>query len=166
MARVPAHDPRPGEEAQALDLRMDTSRTAASVGPVPRGKEGQVRLPSRLFAAARDPLSLVTDGEFGLYLSRSSPVPHHLNAHRGSGGSREQPFHCRRGCGPPSWGTAVTTPLRILFIEDSEDDVRLLARQLRQGGYSPAYERVETADGLRSALHRGGWDVIISDYST
>jgi signal transduction histidine kinase len=60
----------------------------------------------------------------------------------------------------------VTTPLRILFIEDSEDDVLLLARQLRQGGYSPAYERVETADGLRSALHRGGWDVIISDYST
>ncbi|HJZ93754.1 MAG TPA: response regulator [Gemmataceae bacterium] len=60
----------------------------------------------------------------------------------------------------------MTTPLRILFIEDSEDDVLLLARQLRRGGYSPTYERVETADGLRSALHRGGWDVIISDYST
>jgi signal transduction histidine kinase len=59
----------------------------------------------------------------------------------------------------------LSTPLRVLFVEDSEDDMRLLVRQLRQGGYSPSVERVETADGLRSALHRGGWDVIISDYS-
>jgi signal transduction histidine kinase len=59
----------------------------------------------------------------------------------------------------------VTTPLRVLFVEDSEDDMRLLVRQLRQGGYAPAVERVETADGLRSALHRGGWDIIISDYT-
>ena len=59
----------------------------------------------------------------------------------------------------------MSTPLRVLFIEDSEDDVLLLTRQLRVGGYAPAFERVETADGLRSALHRGGWEVIISDYS-
>jgi signal transduction histidine kinase len=59
----------------------------------------------------------------------------------------------------------VTTPLRVLFVEDSEDDMRLLVRQLRQGGYAPNYERVDTADALRSALHRGGWDVIISDYT-
>ena len=59
----------------------------------------------------------------------------------------------------------MTTPLRVLFVEDSEDDMRLLVRQLRQGGYGPTYERAETADGLRAALHRGGWDIIISDYS-
>jgi signal transduction histidine kinase/CheY-like chemotaxis protein len=59
----------------------------------------------------------------------------------------------------------MTTPLRVLFVEDSEDDMRLLVRQLRQGGYAPAVERAETADGLRAALHRGGWDLIISDYS-
>ena len=59
----------------------------------------------------------------------------------------------------------MTTPLRVLFVEDSEDDMRLLVRQLRQGGYAPACERAETADGLRAALHRGGWDLIISDYS-
>ena len=59
----------------------------------------------------------------------------------------------------------MTTPLRVLFVEDSEDDMRLLVRQLRQGGYGPAVERVETGDGLRSALHRGGWDIIISDYT-
>ena len=59
----------------------------------------------------------------------------------------------------------MITPLRVLFVEDSEDDMLLLVRQLRQGGYAPAFERVETADGLRSALHRGGWEVIISDYT-
>ena len=59
----------------------------------------------------------------------------------------------------------MTTPLRILFIQDSEDDVCLLIHQLRQGGFAPTFERVETADGLRSALHRGGWDVIIADYT-
>lgn len=59
----------------------------------------------------------------------------------------------------------MTTPLRVLFVEDSEDDMRLLVRQLRQGGYGPTHERVETGDGLRSALHRGGWDIIISDYT-
>ncbi len=59
----------------------------------------------------------------------------------------------------------MTTPVRVLFVEDSEDDMRLLVRQLRQGGYAPTVERVETADGLRSALHRGGWEIIISDYT-
>ncbi|HKB41476.1 MAG TPA: response regulator, partial [Gemmataceae bacterium] len=59
----------------------------------------------------------------------------------------------------------MTTPLRVLFVEDSEDDMLLLVRQLRQGGYAPTCERVETADALRSALHRGGWEVIISDYT-
>ena len=59
----------------------------------------------------------------------------------------------------------MTTPLRVLFVEDSEDDMLLLVRQLRQGGYAPTCEHVETADAFRSALHRGGWEVIISDYS-
>lgn len=55
-------------------------------------------------------------------------------------------------------------PVRILFIEDTEDDVILLKRHLQLGGYHAIFERVETADGLRSALHRGGWEIIISDY--
>lgn len=59
----------------------------------------------------------------------------------------------------------MSNPLRVLFVEDSEDDMRLLVRQLRQGGYAPTFEQAETADGLRAALHRGGWDIIISDYS-
>ncbi len=56
-------------------------------------------------------------------------------------------------------------PLRILFIEDSEDDMQLLLRELRRGGYQPAYDRVETSDALSSALDKGDWDVILADFS-
>ena len=54
--------------------------------------------------------------------------------------------------------------LRILLVEDSEDDAALLPRAIQQGGYSVAYERVETAADMKSALDNEAWDVIISDY--
>ena len=59
----------------------------------------------------------------------------------------------------------MTTPLRVLFIEDSEDDMLLQLRELRQGGYGVSHHRVETAEALRQALAEGPWDLIISDYS-
>ena len=58
------------------------------------------------------------------------------------------------------------TPLRILLVEDSEDDALLLLRELRRGGYEPEYERVDTPEAMQRAL--GGplsWDVIFSDYN-
>jgi PAS domain S-box-containing protein len=55
-------------------------------------------------------------------------------------------------------------PLRILIIEDSEDDTVLLVRQLRRDGYEPVYERVENADEMNRALDDGDWDVVITDY--
>ena len=58
----------------------------------------------------------------------------------------------------------MPTPLRVLFIEDSEDDVALQVRLLRQAGYDVAYSRVQSADELRTALQRP-WDIVISDYS-
>jgi hypothetical protein len=36
----------------------------------------------------------------------------------------------------------VGIPLRILIIEDVEDDALLVIRVLQKGGYDPAYERV------------------------
>ena len=56
-------------------------------------------------------------------------------------------------------------PLRVLMIEDSPDDARLLARELQRGGYEPVYERVETEEGLRRALENGAWDLVLSDYT-
>jgi PAS domain S-box-containing protein len=55
-------------------------------------------------------------------------------------------------------------PLRVLMVEDSEDDVLLTIHVLRKGGYDPVYERVEDAGAMRNALEKGSWDVILCDY--
>jgi PAS domain S-box-containing protein len=58
----------------------------------------------------------------------------------------------------------MAKPLRLLIIEDSEDDAFLLARELRRGGYELTFERVQTREEMKGALGRGEWDVVISDY--
>jgi PAS domain S-box-containing protein len=55
-------------------------------------------------------------------------------------------------------------PLRVLIVEDSEDDALLLIRELKKGGYDPEYGRVETAEAMRTALREKSWDVILCDY--
>lgn len=55
-------------------------------------------------------------------------------------------------------------PLRVVLIEDTESDLLLAVRALRQGGYELTYERVETREALETALARGGWDLVISDF--
>lgn len=59
----------------------------------------------------------------------------------------------------------MSEPLRVLLVEDSEDDALLIMRELRNGGYEPTIDRVETADALSAALERGGWDVILADFN-
>jgi signal transduction histidine kinase len=55
--------------------------------------------------------------------------------------------------------------LRALLVEDCETDAELLIHELEAGGYDVVFERVETADGLRSALQRQPWELVLSDYS-
>lgn len=55
--------------------------------------------------------------------------------------------------------------LRVLMIEDSEDDALLILRELRKNGYHTAYERVETESEMRAALSGREWDLILSDYN-
>jgi len=59
----------------------------------------------------------------------------------------------------------MESPLRLLLIEDSEDDAELIVREIRRGGYTVEFERVETKLAMQQALARSTWDVILSDYS-
>jgi PAS domain S-box-containing protein len=56
-------------------------------------------------------------------------------------------------------------PLRVLVVEDSEDDTILMLRELRRAGFEPVSERVETAASMSAALESRSWDLILSDYS-
>jgi two-component system, cell cycle sensor histidine kinase and response regulator CckA len=59
----------------------------------------------------------------------------------------------------------MNSHLRVLIVEDSEDDMLLLLRELRQGGYTPDYLRVETAATMAAALEQRSWDIVIADYT-
>lgn len=59
----------------------------------------------------------------------------------------------------------MSIPLRMLLVEDSEDDAVLLLRELRRGGYKPVYERVDTPVNMLAALSEERWELIICDHS-
>jgi CheY-like chemotaxis protein len=56
-------------------------------------------------------------------------------------------------------------PIRVLIVEDSDDDVLLLVRQLKKDGYRPIYDQVYAAEAMRKALENQIWDVILCDNS-
>ena len=67
---------------------------------------------------------------------------------------------------PPDEPSIVQrTRLRVLAVEDVEDDVRLLAREIRRAGYDPVIERVDTAEAMVAALDKSEWDVVIADHA-
>lgn len=55
-------------------------------------------------------------------------------------------------------------PIRVLIVEDSENDALLLVRELRRGGFEPEFERLDTADSMARALLKHTWDLVIADY--
>ena len=63
-----------------------------------------------------------------------------------------------------SAGINPPQPIKVLVVEDSEDDLLLLIRELKKGGYYPEYDRIETADAMMKAVNDKAWDVILCDY--
>lgn len=59
----------------------------------------------------------------------------------------------------------VEKKLRVLAVEDSEDDFELIRNELAEGGFMVEHERVETAEKLRRALEFKLWDVVICDHN-
>lgn len=55
--------------------------------------------------------------------------------------------------------------LRVLFVEDSPDDVRLISRELAGHGFDLQSQTVATRVDFLRALDAGSWDVILSDHS-
>lgn len=63
----------------------------------------------------------------------------------------------------------TSKPLRVLLVDDSENDAILLLRELKRGGYKPIYERVDTPEDMERVLREADridepWQIVISDY--
>ncbi|MDO3384428.1 EAL domain-containing protein [Gilvimarinus sp. SDUM040013] len=56
------------------------------------------------------------------------------------------------------------TPLKVLFVEDSDVDAELTLVELERGGFVPRSEQVQTQSEMLAALGDTQWDVVICDY--
>jgi len=59
----------------------------------------------------------------------------------------------------------MSTPLRVLIVEDSEDDAMLVLRELRRADYDLTSERVDTPEAMNAALDQQTWDIVLCDYA-
>jgi PAS domain S-box-containing protein len=71
---------------------------------------------------------------------------------------------------PEAHRTAAETnaePLRVLLVEDNEDDTFLLSRYFERAGMRAQLRRVETAEAMLAELVRRDihWDVVLADYN-
>ncbi len=58
-----------------------------------------------------------------------------------------------------------TRPISILLIEDHEEDMILLIREISRQGYKVSCKRVETPRQMKNSLRNIIFDVILSDYN-
>lgn len=59
----------------------------------------------------------------------------------------------------------MNAALRVLIVEDSEDDALLILRELRKGGFTPEHKRVDTPAEMQTALDEASWDIVITDHN-
>jgi len=59
----------------------------------------------------------------------------------------------------------MTSELRVLIVEDSEDDTLLIIRELNKGGLPTRYLRVDSPSSLQAALNESSWDIVITDHN-
>ena len=55
--------------------------------------------------------------------------------------------------------------LRALLVEDSEDDMMLVVRELKRGGFDVEFESVCSEEALKAALRQQAWDIVIADHN-
>ncbi|HJX31922.1 MAG TPA: PAS domain S-box protein, partial [Thermodesulfobacteriota bacterium] len=59
----------------------------------------------------------------------------------------------------------MTNSLRVLIIDDSEDDTRLITNELQRGSFDLLFERVNSPEAIKAALEQKTWDVVISNFA-
>lgn len=59
----------------------------------------------------------------------------------------------------------MSAKLRVLLVEDSEDDALLVVHELRRGGFDVSYKRVDNSNDMKVALNSQTWDVALADNS-
>ena len=59
----------------------------------------------------------------------------------------------------------MSTPIRVLIVDDQEDHALLMVRELRRANYDPTFERVETEEAMSAALDQRVWEIILCDHS-
>lgn len=57
----------------------------------------------------------------------------------------------------------MNNSLRVLIVEDVDDDAARMLRELRADGFEPAAARVESAEAMSAALARESWDAVLSE---
>lgn len=67
--------------------------------------------------------------------------------------------------GEPDKDEGNSTPLALLSVDDSVDDVELIRLQLARNGFAPDVRRVQTSEEMERALRERSWDVISMDYA-
>jgi signal transduction histidine kinase len=65
---------------------------------------------------------------------------------------------------PPASVATEPTPLALLSVEDSADDVELIAGELARNGLMPKVRQVQTSEEMTRALREQHWDAICMDY--
>ncbi|MCA1959545.1 MAG: response regulator [Desulfomonile sp.] len=55
--------------------------------------------------------------------------------------------------------------LRLLIVDDNEDDARLAVNQLEESGFCVTWSRVQSGEEFDAALQSGPWDAVISEHT-
>lgn len=58
----------------------------------------------------------------------------------------------------------MSEEVRILLIEDSQDDAILIERVITKGELDASIRRVSTGEEMKQALNEGDWDAVLCDY--
>ncbi len=60
---------------------------------------------------------------------------------------------------------SVTTPIRVLMLEDNEADAQLIRHELHRAGLTTVTERIDSENAFTSAVRDFEPDVVLSDHS-